>query len=104
MGACSSEGRRIGYSSRLDFVRNATRGIDASRVMPELPDITIYREALDARIRGQVLERVRIVNPFVLRTAVPPITDAEGKRVLDVQRLGKRIVLALEDDLFLSST
>jgi formamidopyrimidine-DNA glycosylase len=69
--------------------------------MPELPDITIYREALDARIRGQVLERVRIINPFLLRTAVPPITDVEGKRVLDVRRLGKRIVLAMEDDLFL---
>jgi formamidopyrimidine-DNA glycosylase len=69
--------------------------------MPELPDITIYREALDARIRGQLLERVRIVNPFVLRTAVPPITDAECKRVVAVQRLGKRIVVALEDDLFL---
>ena len=69
--------------------------------MPELPDITIYREALDARIRGQVLERIRIINPFLLRTAVPPIADAERKRVLAVQRLGKRIVLALEDDLFL---
>jgi formamidopyrimidine-DNA glycosylase len=69
--------------------------------MPELPDITVYREALDARIRGLVLEHVRIVNPFVLRTAVPPITDAEGKLVLGVQRLGKRIVIALEDDLYL---
>jgi formamidopyrimidine-DNA glycosylase len=69
--------------------------------MPELPDITIYHEALDARIRGQVLEHVRIINPFLLRTAVPPITDVEGKRVVGVRRLGKRIVLALEDDLFL---
>jgi formamidopyrimidine-DNA glycosylase len=69
--------------------------------MPELPDITVYREALDARIRGQVLEHVRIINPFVLRTAVPPITDAEGKRVRGVQRIGKRIVIALEDDLYL---
>jgi formamidopyrimidine-DNA glycosylase len=69
--------------------------------MPELPDMTIYREALDTRIRGQVLERVRIINPFVLRTAVPPVADVDGKRVMDVQRLGKRIVLALEDDFFL---
>jgi formamidopyrimidine-DNA glycosylase len=69
--------------------------------MPELPDMTIYREALDARIRGQVLRHVRIINPFLLRTALPPITDVEGKRVVDVQRLGKRIVLALEGDLFL---
>jgi len=69
--------------------------------MPELPDITVYREALDARIRGRVLEHVRIINPFLLRTAVPPITEVEGKRVVGVRRLGKRIVLALEDDLFL---
>jgi len=69
--------------------------------MPELPDITIYREALATRIRGQILERVRIVNPFLLRTAIPPLANVDGKRVIDVQRLGKRIVLALEDDLFL---
>jgi formamidopyrimidine-DNA glycosylase len=69
--------------------------------MPELPDITIYREALDARIRDRVLEQVRIVNPFLLRTAIPPITEVEGKRVLDVSHLGKRIVLAFDDDLFL---
>ena len=69
--------------------------------MPELPDIAVYREALDARLRGQVLDEVRIVNPFVLRTAVPPITEAAGKRVVGVRRLGKRIVFALEDDLFL---
>jgi formamidopyrimidine-DNA glycosylase len=69
--------------------------------MPELPDIAIYREALEAHIRGKMLEHIRIVNPFVLRTAVPPITEVEGKHVLDVQRLGKRIVIALEDDLYL---
>ena len=69
--------------------------------MPELPDITIYREALDAHVRGRVLAHVRILNPFLLRTAVPPITDVESRRVLDVQRLGKRIVFALADDYFL---
>jgi len=69
--------------------------------MPDLPDITIYREALDVRIRGRVLERIRIINPFLLRTALPPITDAEGKRVLAVRQLGKRIILSLEDELFL---
>ncbi|MEO8345481.1 MAG: DNA-formamidopyrimidine glycosylase family protein [Betaproteobacteria bacterium] len=69
--------------------------------MPELPDITIYREALDSHIRGEVLARVVISNIFVLRTAVPPITDAEGKRVIAVQRLGKRIVIGLEGELFL---
>jgi formamidopyrimidine-DNA glycosylase len=69
--------------------------------MPELPDITIYREALDARIRDRALVQVRIINPFLLRTAVPQIGEVEGKRVLAVSRLGKRIVLAFEDDLFL---
>ena len=69
--------------------------------MPELPDITIYREALDARIRGRVLLQIGIVNPFLLRTAVPPITAVEGMGVLNVSRLGKQIVLAFEDDLFL---
>lgn len=69
--------------------------------MPELPDIVVYVERLAARIAGQRLERVRVVSPFVLRTALPPIADAEGKRVTGVRRLGKRIVVALEDDLFL---
>jgi formamidopyrimidine-DNA glycosylase len=69
--------------------------------MPELPDIAVYREALDKHVRGQVLERVRIVNPFVLRTAEPPLIAVEGLRVLDVRRLGKRIVLGLANDLFL---
>ena len=69
--------------------------------MPELPDVVIYCEALAARIGGQVLERVRLISPFVLRTAVPPIGDVEGKRVVGVERLGKRIVIALEGDLFL---
>ena len=69
--------------------------------MPELPDLTIYRDALAERIRAQRLERVRILNPFVLRTAVPPIADAEGRTVVDVRRLGKRIVIALPGELFL---
>jgi formamidopyrimidine-DNA glycosylase len=69
--------------------------------MPELPDVVVYCEALAARTRGQVLERIRLISPFVLRTAVPPIGEVEGKRVRDVKRLGKRIVIALEDDFFL---
>ena len=69
--------------------------------MPELPDVVVYCEALAARVVGQVLERVVLLNPFVLRTAVPPIGDADGRRVVDVERLGKRIVLALDGDLFL---
>ena len=69
--------------------------------MPELPDLTLYLEALGSRIRGRELERIRIVNPFVLRTAVPPIGDAEGRRVQDLRRIGKRIVVALEGERFL---
>jgi formamidopyrimidine-DNA glycosylase len=68
--------------------------------MPELPDITVYQESLEARIVGATLERVRLLNPFVLRTAVPPVTDAEGRRVRTVERLGKRLVIGLEGDLF----
>jgi len=69
--------------------------------MPELPDVTIYVEALQARIVGQRLERVRLASPFVLRTVDPPITEAHGRQVSGVRRLGKRIVLALQGDLFL---
>jgi formamidopyrimidine-DNA glycosylase len=69
--------------------------------VPELPDVVVYCEALAARIRGQTLAHVRLLSPFVLRTAVPSIGDVEGKRVVNVDRLGKRIVIALEHDLFL---
>jgi len=69
--------------------------------MPELPDIVIYIEALEQRILGRRLERVRILNPFLVRTAAPPISAAEGRRVELLRRMGKRIVLGLEDDLFL---
>jgi formamidopyrimidine-DNA glycosylase len=69
--------------------------------MPELPDITVYIEALDSRVVGQTLDRVRIPKPFLLRSVDPPISAAQGKRVVGVRRMGKRIVLELEDDLFL---
>ncbi len=69
--------------------------------MPELPDIANYCDALASRIAGETLAHVRIDSPFVLRTAVPSIGDAEGTRVREVRRLGKRIVLALDADLFL---
>ena len=69
--------------------------------MPELPDTTVYVERLDAKVRGDVLKRVRVLNPFLLRTALPPISRTEGQRVLGVERLGKRVVLALDGDLFL---
>jgi len=69
--------------------------------VPELPDVVVYVETLAQRIVGARLERVRLLSPFVLRTAVPPLSAAEGRRVNAVRRLGKRIVLALEGDLFL---
>ncbi|MBS0444866.1 MAG: formamidopyrimidine-DNA glycosylase [Proteobacteria bacterium] len=69
--------------------------------MPELPDIAVYLESLDARVLGHELRRIRIQSPFLLRTAVPPIGSAEGKRVVGLERLGKRVVLALDGDLFL---
>jgi len=69
--------------------------------MPELPDIVVYLEALDTRVRGATLLRVRLLNPFLLRTADPPIGMVEGKKVLGLRRIGKRIVIDLEGDLFL---
>ncbi|HYL30694.1 MAG TPA: DNA-formamidopyrimidine glycosylase family protein [Gemmatimonadales bacterium] len=68
--------------------------------MPELPDVVVYVEALERRILGQPLERVRLASPFVLRSVDPPVREAEGRRVVAVRRLGKRIVLALEGGLF----
>jgi formamidopyrimidine-DNA glycosylase len=70
--------------------------------VPELPDVEVYVEALRARAVGAVLERVEVRTPFLVRTVDPPLRAAEGRRVLAVRRLGKRIVLALEDDLFLA--
>jgi formamidopyrimidine-DNA glycosylase len=69
--------------------------------MPELPDVAVYVESIERRVVGQPLERVRLISPFVLRTAVPPLANVEGRRVTAVRRLGKRIVLALEGEYFL---
>ena len=69
--------------------------------MPELPDVTIYVEALRARIVGQPLTSLRLASPFVLRTVEPSPTALAGKRVKDVFRIGKRVVIALESDLFI---
>ena len=68
--------------------------------MPELPDIALYLDALASRVVGKQLERLRIASPFLLRTADPPVADLVGRAIRDVRRLGKRIVLALEDDYF----
>src|ERR1700733_7543367 len=69
--------------------------------MPELPDITVYIEALERRILGERLEHVRIASPFLLRTASPPVAETEGKKVLRLRRLGKRICIGLEGDIWL---
>jgi len=69
--------------------------------MPELPDVTVYIEALDKRITGRPLEAVRIVSPSLLKTARPPIRATEGRQVVRLRRIGKRIVIGLEGDLWL---
>ncbi len=69
--------------------------------MPELPDVTVYVERLDALVKGTTLERVRLRSPFVLRSVDPEITELEGRRVESVRRIGKRIVLGFDGDLFL---
>ncbi len=69
--------------------------------MPELPDITVYVEALARRIVGEPLTSVTIRSPFLLRSVDPPLQSVIGRRVVAVQRLGKRIAIALEEDLFI---
>ncbi len=69
--------------------------------MPELPDIAAYISALEARIVGQPLERVRVASAFLLRTAQPPLASVEGRVVGELRRIGKRIAVGVEDDLWL---
>src|SRR6201998_842896 len=69
--------------------------------MPELPDITAYIDALEARIVGQPLERVRLASAFRVRTAHPPIASVEGRFVRELRRIGKRIAIGVDGDLWL---
>ncbi|HEY7306111.1 MAG TPA: DNA-formamidopyrimidine glycosylase family protein [Bryobacteraceae bacterium] len=69
--------------------------------MPELPDIAAYVTALEPRICGQSVERVRLASPFVLRTAQPPLAEVEGQVVRELRRIGKRIAIGLKGDLWL---
>lgn len=69
--------------------------------MPELPDVVVYIEALKERVLGQTLERVLISSPFLLRTAVPPISEIEGRRINELRRLGKRICFGFDAELWL---
>jgi formamidopyrimidine-DNA glycosylase len=70
--------------------------------MPELPDLVVYLERLEPLVLGRRVARLRILNPFVLRTVEPPPAIIEGKQVTGLRRLGKRIVIALENDLFVA--
>ena len=69
--------------------------------MPELPDVAVYREALERHVVGEPLERVRLVSLFVLRSVEPPLDAVTGRVVRSVRRIGKRLVLAFDDELFL---
>ncbi len=69
--------------------------------MPELPDVVVYIESLQPRVTGRRLQRVRLTSPFLLRSVEPPIDAVEGKQVIGLRRLGKRIVFELEEQLFL---
>src|ERR1035438_4117353 len=72
-----------------------------SHRMPELPDVTVYMEHLDRLVRGEILRKVRLASPFVVRSVQPPIQNGEGRRLLEVTRLGKRLVFSFEENLFL---
>ena len=69
--------------------------------MPELPDVTIYKESLERHVVGRVLEQVKVLTPFLLRSYEPPLEVFHGKEVRGIRRIGKRLVLAFEDELFL---
>jgi formamidopyrimidine-DNA glycosylase len=109
-----SEGREGSYQDFSSFARRAQRPpahsiqigwipnrCDKIAGMPELPDIIVYLEALERRISGRILKGVRLGNPFLLRTVEPPLAAVHGRRVTGLRRMGKRLVLALDEDFFL---
>ncbi len=69
--------------------------------MPELPDVTVYVERIEALFAGQRLCRIRVASPFLVRSVSPPLSEAEGRTLVGTRRLGKRVVLCLEGDLYL---
>src|SRR5215469_2400455 len=69
--------------------------------MPELPDIAAYIEALESRIIGQPIQQIRLASPFLLRTAEPAVAEVEGHSVRELRRIGKRIAIGVENDLWL---
>ena len=91
----------IRISRRAARLRWYTRGFRHEPNMPELPDITVYIESLEARILGRTIEKLRIASPFLVRSVDPPIREAEGRRIVELRRAGKRIVFGLDGDIFL---
>jgi formamidopyrimidine-DNA glycosylase len=92
----------VGWSAFSTDDPNSRRGVSPGlELVPELPDIVVYIEALEKRILGQMLEEVRIVSPFLLRTATPPVSRTQGQRVCEIRRVGKRIAIGLENDFWL---
>ena len=85
----------------LDLPAKPGKVARLNALMPELPDIVVYIEALEKRILGHSLQKVLISAPHLLRTAVPPVSSAEGRKVLRLLRLGKRICIGVEGDLWL---
>ena len=84
------------------LARRVWRELQAAKAgMPELPDINLYVEKIDARIRGQVLNDIRISKPFLVRSFDPPLSAANGKKITELRRVGKRIVFAVEPDYWL---
>ena len=69
--------------------------------MPELPDIALYIERLDQRVHGRTLQRIRVFSPFFVRTFDPPLSEAEGRKVTELRRVGKRIAIGVERGLWL---
>src|ERR1043165_1912571 len=87
-------------SRALQSVHSSCVRLIIARTMPELPDVPVYVEALEKRLLGQPLVKFRLTSPFVLRTFDPPPQALEGKHVRAVRRLGKRIVLEFDGELF----
>jgi formamidopyrimidine-DNA glycosylase len=97
----SAQAARLGSSGRLGYRRRRRHAGPNRQMMPELPDVAAYISALEPRIVGQPLERVRVANVFLVRTADPSLASVEGRVVRELRRIGKRIALGLEGDLWL---
>jgi formamidopyrimidine-DNA glycosylase len=93
-GDAAEDPPRDEYSENL-------HAVDNDRTVPELPDIAVYLEALEARVLSHTLDKLRLASPFVLRTVEPAPAEVAGKKIVALHRLGKRIVFALDGDLFI---